>query len=335
MDAKKKIAIALMSGGLDSILAAKIIADLGRFLVVGYHFHHPFLQKASQVGITAVESQARSIGIPLIIDSDYTGFIEMTKNPIYGRGKGANPCRDCRIFILKRANRILKALGGDFLVSGEVVGQRPMSQMKNWLLMIEKEAGVSGILLRPLSAKILNPSLPEKEGWISPQELYDFSGRSRKDQIVLAQKMEISEYPTPAGGCLLTEKSFSTRYFDLIKHCPKFGLDELKTLKLGRHLRLPSGIKVIIARDKIESEIIYAYIGISWVMTTSNIPGPYALLDREPDSAEILEIGALIASYSKARCEKSVEILIFPPKGVQKTESVKPADKAEYSNYLL
>lgn len=333
---KQKIALALLSGGLDSRLASKLIADLGRFLVVGYHFHHPFSGAPAQERIRAVKKAARDIGIPLIIDSDYDAFIEMTKTPAHGRGKGANPCRDCRIFVLRRAKRILSSMNGHFLISGEVLGQRPMSQVKNSLNLIEKQAEVRGVLLRPLSGKLLPPTLPETEGWIARDELLDFVGRNRKRQFALAEKLGIKDYPTPAGGCLLTEKAYSARYYDLLKDAPDFGEIDMESLKFGRHFRLESGIKLIVARDEAECNLILERLsGTFWIATTVDIPGPFAALDREPTEQEIMLVGGIVAGYSKAREFAEITIELTSPDGAKIRKTVIPQDKRDFVKFML
>ncbi len=330
------LALALLSGGLDSILAARIVRDMPKIRVIGYHFHHPFTSPVGADGLLDAEREAFELGIPIIVDADDRGFIEMTKHPVHGRGKGANPCRDCRIFILKRAARMLERIGGDFLVTGEVIGQRPMSQVANAMNLIEKQAGVRGILLRPLCGKLLLPTIPETNGWIDRDALFDFSGRNRKPQMALAKEFGIDDYPSPAGGCRLTERAFAMRYFDLLERAPDFGMVELKSLEVGRHFRLPSGLKVIIARNKAECDFIHRELAKKfWLIDTPKITGPTAALDREPTADELPQIGGLVASYGKARDLASVEMTLLSPAGEQRSFSAKPLDKGDFQSYLL
>ena len=332
----ERIALALLSGGLDSILAARIVRDMPKIRVVGYHFHHPFTSPVGKDGRLDAERQARELGIPIIVDADDDAFIGMTKHPLHGRGKGANPCRDCRIFILKHALKMLEMIHGDFLVSGEVLGQRPMSQVKNALNLIEKRAGVRGILLRPLSAKLLPPTLPETGGWIERDALLGFSGRDRKGQMALADSYGIVDYPQPAGGCPLTELAFSVRYFDLLENAPDFGIIDVKSLYAGRHFRLPNGFKLIIARDEAECDFIYRELAEKfWIIDSDEIPGPAAAIDREPNADELAQIGGLVASYGKARALSAVGMTLISPSGERSTFTVKPLDKKAFQGYLL
>lgn len=331
-----RTALALISGGLDSILAARIADSLPGISVIGYHFRHPFAGETGDDGLLTAERAAFRAGLSIIVDSDDRGFIGMVKNPAHGRGKGVNPCRDCRIFILKKAARMLELIGGDFLVTGEVVGQRPMSQMRNSMFLIEKEAGLSGKILRPLCAKNLPPTIAEEKGWIRREDLYDFSGRNRKPQMKLADEIGVDEYPSPAGGCALTDLNFARRYEELEELAPEFGPTELESLKYGRHFRLPGGIKLIIARDEPECiEMRRKLAAKFWFLDTPDIPGPLGALDREPTEDELLSAAGLLASYGKARRLDSVRMELISPGGASRYFDVTPADKSDFREYLI
>ncbi|MEJ2568461.1 MAG: hypothetical protein P8Z50_06280, partial [candidate division WOR-3 bacterium] len=209
-------AVSLFSGGLDSILAVKIIQNQG-IDVTAFHFVLPFNYIKNKKQINVVKT-AQELNIPIEIIPGEKDYIEIVKSPKYGYGKNMNPCIDCKIFIMKKAFSFMKKIGASFLFSGEVIGQRPMSQRKKVLEMIVKESGADGFLLRPLSAKLLPHTIPEEKGWVKREYLCDFEGRSRKPQIKLAKKLGVTEYPSPAGGCLLTDFDFSIRLKDAFKH---------------------------------------------------------------------------------------------------------------------
>jgi len=234
-------ALILFSGGLDSILAAKVLMDQ-KIKVEGITFKSYFFD-AEQA-----QKAAKEIGLPLKVIDISKEHLKMVKNPKYGYGKAMNPCIDCHILMLKVArqmqkNKVRQAGNSfSFVATGDVLGERPMSQNKQALELIEKEAGLAGYLLRPLSAKLLKPTIPEKLGWVDREKLLDIRGRSRKRQIALAQKYKIKKYPTPAGGCLLTDLEFGKRLKELFKIYPKCDGNDIELLKLGRHFwqKLPN-----------------------------------------------------------------------------------------------
>jgi tRNA U34 2-thiouridine synthase MnmA/TrmU len=217
---------------------------------------------------------------------------------------------DCHTLMYKLAGNVMKKKGYDFLFSGEVLGQRPMSQTRSSLNYVEKHSGHAGFILRPLSAKKLNQSIPEKNGWVDREQLLSISGRSRKQQIALARKYGISDYPAPAGGCLLTDKGYSARLKDLMDHQSEFTKNELHLLKHGRHLRLSNQTKIIVGRTQIENERILSLWNPAKdiFLKTKNVPGPIVLI---PNGAfqEMILIGAEIcAGYSKAKDAFKVKV---------------------------
>ena len=236
------------SGGLDSILAAKILMEQ-EITVKGITFKSYFFD-AEQA-----KKAAKKIGLPLKIVDFSKEHLEMVKKPKYGYGKAMNPCIDCHILMLKVAKAIMKKEKSSFVATGEVLGERPMSQNKGALTLIEKESGLSGYLLRPLSAKLLKQTIPEKLGWIDRKKLLDISGRSRKRQIALAKKYKIESYPTPAGGCLLCDLEFSRRLKELLKICPKCEDSDIELLKYGRHF-WNDKIKIVVGRNEQENKKI-------------------------------------------------------------------------------
>lgn len=252
-------AIALLSGGLDSTLAAKIVADLG-CRVIAVHYSHPFCareKKTEQALLELARSLAAQAGVELRVTRLDEEMLALVKRPPHGYGSQVNPCIDCRILMLKKALETLKMEGASFLVTGEVVSQRPMSQQKRILARIDREAGVEGLVLRPLSARLLEETVPEKKGWVDRNKLYAFSGRSRKPQIDLAVMLGIIDFPNAAGGCLLTDPRFSERVKDLLRY-GQLTMNNVELLKLGRHFRFSAEEKLVVGRDQRENEVIEA-----------------------------------------------------------------------------
>ena len=254
-------AVILLSGGLDSTLAAKMMIDQGVELFA-IHFTSPFCTCTRGAAGAGCHSQAQIVagrmGIPVRTVSKGMEYIEIVRRPKHGRGSAMNPCVDCRIFTFRKSREYMEEIGASFLVTGEVVGQRPMSQRVDALRVIEKHSGCAGIVLRPLSAQHLEPTLPEREGWVDREKLLHIVGRSRKEQIRLAGEWDISDYPCPAGGCLLTDKTFSVKVKDLLDHSPAPDMTDLNLLKVGRHFRMPGGEKVIVGRDEAENRKLEA-----------------------------------------------------------------------------
>jgi len=247
----KKKAIALLSGGLDSTLAVKIILDLG-IEVEALNFTSPFCTctgKNSGCKSEAVRV-AKEYNIPIKVMHKGIDYLEIVRNPLHGYGKGVNPCIDCRIYLLKKAKEYMYESGADFVFTGEVLGQRPMSQRRDTLRVIERESGLDGLLLRPLSARHFEPTIPEKEGWVDREKLLDIEGRSRKVQMQMAEDLDVKNYPCPAGGCLLTELSFVPKVRDVFDHTEELNLRDFRLLKTGRHFRISLDSKAIMGRNE-------------------------------------------------------------------------------------
>jgi len=331
-----RLALVLISGGLDSILATRLAAELPDITVIGYYFRHPFENELLRNGLSAAERAAFTACVSIIEESDDASFFDMIINAKLGRGKGANPCRDCRLFILRKAAAMLEKLGGDFLITGEVVGQRPMSQLRNHLNQIENLSGIKGLIVRPLCGKLLPPTIPEKRGWIKRESFFDFQGRNRKPQIELAHKLGIFDFPNPAGGCILTQAAYAKRFFDLMKSGDKIDAKQLSLLRFGRHYRLPSGLKFLIPRDEAESErALDIAAGQLYILTYNDIPGPIAILNRAPVADETTTAAVLLASYGKLRKSNVVSMKIEVPDGTITKFSVKPANKEYFRDYLI
>lgn len=241
-------AIGLISGGLDSILAVKMIQEQN-IDIIGLCFISPFFDNSPKV-----KKIAETFGIKLKTIAFGDDYIKMIQKPKYGYGKALNPCIDCHVYMLKKAKALMENLKAGFIFTGEVLGERPMSQNLQALKNIERESGLIGKLLRPLSAQLLEPTIAETSGIIDRTKLGKISGRSRKPQIELAKKYGITDFPQPAGGCLLTDKTFSQRLKDALRH-NESSLNDLELLKVGRHFRIDN-TKIIVGRNKNENELI-------------------------------------------------------------------------------
>lgn len=316
-------ALALLSGGLDSILAIKLVLDQS-VEVVAVNFVLPVTaEKEDYVGKTA-----KRFGIPLIRVEVGEEYIEVIRNPRYGYGSGMNPCIDCRIYMLREAKKLAQEIEAQFIVTGDVLGERPMSQYRKALMLEEKEAELENMILRPLSAKLLPETIPEREGWVDRSKLLAISGKSRKPQIALAEKFGLQdEYPSPSGGCLLTYKEFASKVRDLFEHKEHVTKRDIELLRIGRHFRFKE-YKIIVGRHEDENTLLlelknpedYAF----------EVPGcgsPITILEcSETKSKEAIELAAkLTARYSDAD-EKKVLIEYWNGAG-KKSMIVSPLDE--------
>jgi tRNA U34 2-thiouridine synthase MnmA/TrmU len=262
-------------------------------------------------GATCLASQkaVETLGIPLKVFNVSVEYLSVVKHPKHGYGSNMNPCIDCRIFMLKKAKAHMEESGAVFIVTGEVLGQRPMSQRRDAMRLIEREAGLEGLILRPLSAKVLPVTIPEKEGWVDREKLLEIQGRSRKPQIELAGHYGIHDYPCPAGGCLLTDPGFAKRMKDLMFHNPDFSLNDVHLLKMGRHFRLSHGVKLLVGRNEEENQKIRTFAqGEDILLKVSGFPGPLSLLRGKLDQDDIEKAAAITAHYSKAKDLKKIEV---------------------------
>lgn len=294
-------ALALLSGGLDSILAVRLILEQG-IDVEAVNFLTIFCDcMYKENNCLSAKLAADKLGIKLQIFEVNEEYLEIVKKPKYGYGSQMNPCIDCRIFMLKKARQYMKQIGAEFIVTGEVLNERPMSQRLPVLKLIEREADLQGLIVRPLSAKLFEPTIPEKKGLIEREKLLAISGRSRKPQIFLARKYHITDYAWPAGGCLLADPGFSGRLRDLMRYVPDFTLNDVKLLKLGRHFRLTDKAKLIVGRNAKENEMILS-LGREndYFFYPLDAKGPIALGRVEFNSDLIHLSGGIIARY----CDK-------------------------------
>jgi tRNA(Ile)-lysidine synthase TilS/MesJ len=320
MMTQQRKAAALISGGLDSMLAARVMQEQGVY-VEGLNFYTGFCVEGHTHAIRKKDQQkakrnnalwvAEQLGIKLHIIDIVEEYKQIVFNPKHGYGANLNPCLDCKIFMVQKAYEWIQAKGFDFIITGEVVGQRPMSQRKQTMPVVARESGADDRLLRPLCAKNLPPSLPEREGWVERQQLFDFSGRSRKPQMALAQRYGIEEYAQPAGGCcFLTDAQYSDKLADLwqARGSKKYEIDDIMLLKVGRHLRPMPHFKLIISREEGEGKFLQGYRKRFDHLTTRSHPGPLALIDGSVTEAEIRLAARVVARYSQGRDASEVEL---------------------------
>lgn len=307
-------AVALISGGLDSSLAAAAVKGQGVEVVCVY-FKIPFCPVKLQPAENFAEEFSRASGMKTLTMDLQDEFLEAVKHPRFGYGKNMNACIDCRILMLRRAYAVMKEQEASFLVTGEVLGQRPMSQFRKTMETIDAEAGVEGLVLRPLSAKLLSETLPEKNDWVKRQELYSFSGRSRSPQIDLAVMLGVIDYPQPAGGCLLTDPGFSRRLRDLLRH-GTYDPNNVEMLKVGRHFRFTDNMKLVVGRNERENAVLesLARSGDVIFRPEGNTAGPTSILRSAVPSEAAPELIERSAAITASYCDsggKPVNVEVF------------------------
>ena len=286
-------ALALFSGGLDSILAARLVQEQG-VDVTGLTFTTPFFNAHK------ARAAAEQIRLPLVVEAITGEHLQMLKSPRYGYGKNMNPCIDCHTLMLKIAGRKMEQTGADFLVTGEVLGQRPMSQTRQSLRVVAKNSGYADDILRPLSAQLLDPVKAEQEGKIDRSRLLAISGRGRKEQMRLAETFGISHYPPPAGGCLLTDPMFARRLRDLMLHGEDRRISDYELLKYGRHFRIPEAGKIIVGRNQADNEALRGLAAEDdLVCLMADFPGPLVLAPGGSEASTAVA-ASLCVRYSDA-----------------------------------
>ena len=322
---RKVRALGLCSGGLDSMLAGLVLREQG-IDVEWVTFETPFFNAAK------ARKASKMTGIALTVRPIFNVYIKMLKDPPAGYGKCMNPCMDCHALMFKLAGELMQEKNFDFLFSGEVLGQRPMSQNKSSLGYVEKHSGFKGYIVRPLSARNLPLTIPEKEGLVDRDRLLDISGRGRSRQIKLAEKFGITDYPAPAGGCLLTDKNFSNRLRDLFEHQTGCTEEELHLLKHGRHFRLNPDTKLIVGRTEQDNENILKYHNpaADTVIDVKDYPSPIALVPHGAKKDSIQLAAAICTGYSKAPKLAPVDVLIKTSgrKKVIQVIAIQPEDVA-------
>jgi tRNA U34 2-thiouridine synthase MnmA/TrmU len=292
-------AVALISGGLDSILAARIMMDQG-FDIIGLYGTSAFSKSYGAEYDTHAARVSRAVGIELRIMDLGQEYIDLIRHPRHGYGKNINPCIDCKIFMLRKARAVMDEVAASFVVTGEVLGQRPMSQRRDTLYLIERDSGMKGMIMRPLSAKLLPPTRAEQEGIVDREKLLGISGRSRTVQLQLAERYGIEGFSTPAGGCLLTDKNFSEKLRDLFTDKQQVTPGDIRLLTVGRHFRLDAGLKVVVGRNNRENKVLISLAPHGYhLFMPHGFPGPVALLEGAPTQEIRQAVGRLIITYSK------------------------------------
>jgi tRNA-specific 2-thiouridylase len=287
-------ALGLFSGGLDSMLAAAVLRGQSIDVIL-VCFVTPFF------GAVRARESAAHLNLPLR-EVDFTDkYLPLIYDPPHGFGRGHNPCIDCHILMLREAGALMAAEGFDFLFTGEVLGQRPMSQNRGSLNLIARESGFADLLLRPLSAKSLKVTAPEARGWVDRDRLLNLSGRGRKRQMALALEFGITRYPAPAGGCLLTDPGYAIRLKELLRHVQMASRPELELLKYGRHFRLPGGAKAVVGRTQRENEAIETLRSSgNFLLQVDQYPGPLVLGCGVASQEDLEAAAGLAAAYSDA-----------------------------------
>ena len=343
MSTPQRKAVALISGGLDSLLAARVIQNQGVH-VEGINFYTGFCVEGHTHAIRKKNRQkqkrnnalwaAEQLGIKLHIIEVIDEYKDIVLNPRHGYGKNLNPCLDCKIFMVNKAQAWawMEENRFDFIITGEVIGQRPMSQRKDTMPVIARESGADDRLLRPLCAKNLPPTLPEREGWVNREELYDFHGRNRKPQIALAREFGFDDFAQPAGGCcFLTDKAYSAKLQDLWDSRGErdYELDDIMLLKVGRHLRPKPHYKIIIGREEGENNYLSGYRRQFTSIKTVSHEGPFTLVDGPAADDDLLEAAAIVARYSQGRDADQVIVEISEPDGSSSRRTVTPLSSSE------
>ncbi len=333
---KQRKALALVSGGLDSMLAVKVIQEQG-IHVEGVNFFTGFCVEGHTHAIRQKDRKkpkrnnalwvAEQLGIKLHIVDIIDEYKDVVINPKHGYGANLNPCLDCKIFMVRKAHEWIAEHGFDFIITGEVIGQRPKSQRKETMPVVSGESGAGDLLLRPLCAKNLPETLPEREGWVQREQLHDFSGRSRKPQMALAQAFGIEDYAQPAGGCcFLTDEQYSVKLADLwrARGDRRYDLDDIMLLKVGRHIRPAPNFKLIVSREEGEGRFLQGYRKRFINLESQSHKGPLVLVDGSPDEQDLELAARLVARYSQGRDAELVEVTLAGPDREPKALRVKP-----------
>jgi tRNA-specific 2-thiouridylase len=335
----KHKAIALISGGLDSLLAVRVMQEQG-IEVEGINFYTGFCVEGHTHAIRNHDKDkqkrnnalwaAEQLGIKLHIVDVIEEYKDVLLNPKHGYGANMNPCLDCKIFMVGKAVQWIQENrkdGFDFIITGEVIGQRPMSQRKKTMPIVAKESGAEDILVRPLCAKNLPATKPELEGWIDRDKMYDFSGRTRKPQMALAAKYGFTDYASPAGGCcFLTDKSYSDKLVDLwdARGTREYEMDDIMLLKVGRHIRPKPEFKLIIARDSGESKYLEGYRKQFVTIQVVSHNGPLTMVDGDIKPEDFELAAGVVARYGQGRDAEKVKVHIFVPGKDIKIMNIKP-----------
>ena len=311
-------AIAMISGGLDSTLALALVKRQG-IEVKAINFYTGLCitetqrRKGGRPDGTVPRNEALRAAADLEVEVEYvdvseSGYLDLIVNPRYGYGANANPCVDCRIFMMRKAREIMEAEGASFVFTGEVLGQRPKSQRRDTLRIVERESGLTGRLLRPLSARLLEPTIPERDGLVDRSRLLDISGRSRQRQMALARELGVTDWPQPAGGCCyLTDESFAQKFFDILDAREEAGearrirKEDVVLLSTGRHFRISPRAKLVVGRSEVENAVLDGYGAGRARLEARGLSGPVALLEGVATWEERVLAARIVARYGKGR----------------------------------
>jgi tRNA-specific 2-thiouridylase len=299
-------AVALISSGLDSLLSAVLIKRFG-IEVTGLHCFFRFDPFLDEDRVRRIRELFRLHNIPIVVKDITDDFLKIFLDPVHGYGSEMNPCIDCRLLTLQCGKILMEEIKAKFLITGEVVGQRPMTQNKPTLFHIDKVSGLKGLILRPLSATILPPTVPEEEGWVDREELYGFSGRSRKPQIELASRLGIEDYSQPAGGCLLTDPEWARRAKMLMKNrgVSEISVDSIRLLRLGRQFWPNNHLWVVVGRNERDNVMLESFADGRWIFEPDQIEGPTAIAENVMDETDRKIVSGIVARYcSKCRSDE-------------------------------
>lgn len=329
-------AIALFSGGLDSALAILLVLRQN-IEVTALTFLTHFgcdISDRSDCGSNPYPT-AEKFGFNVKLMHLGQDFLDIIKSPKYGYGKNMNPCIDCRILMLREAKRLMELVNADFIITGEVVGQRPKSQFRSTMRLIERASGLDGYIVRPLSARLLPETIPEKNGLLDKNLLEGISGRSRKRQLELAQQLGLEDYPSPTGGCLLTDVGYSRRLRDLLAHCDRIDFDDLNLLRVGRHFRLDNNTKLVVGRNEADNDRIEELAKPHHlVLEALGTGSPVSLYIGEGNKRNLEKAAAITARYSDLKNSPTVEITCVSGDECQKI-LVSPASPEETGKYQI
>ncbi|MBD3314484.1 MAG: DUF814 domain-containing protein [Chitinivibrionales bacterium] len=317
--------IVMFSGGLDSVMATHILKEQG-LQVHALHFVLPF---ESGLGMKheEVKRHADRLGVELRIEEEGEEFVRMMRDPHFGYGKHVNPCVDCRIHRLRKAKKIMEEIGAAFIATGEVIGQRPMSQRRESMRMVEKRSGLEGYLLRPLCAPLLEPTIPEEKALVDRGRLPAIKGRGRKEQLAYAKAHGLS-HGSPGGGCVLTQEGMAERYADLLAHTPDYTLRDFKLLAYGRRFRLKDDAVLIVGRNCAENTVIEKLVEPDDIrIELEEIPGPLGLLIGNGDEDAVQKAARIIVRYSRVRENESAKVTILSKEEMQALRAVPAKDK--------
>ena len=343
--ARKAHGIGLLSGGLDSALAAKVLQRAGAEVTCVHFFtgfcvtgHNSRIGRKDRPVANHALGVAAQADIPVELVDISDEYLPMVIKPAHGYGANMNPCIDCRIFMINRAKAYMEEVGADFVFTGEVIGQRPMSQRRSTIDLIEKDTDLEGRLLRPLSAKLLPPTIVEKEGRVDREKLLGLSGRTRRPQIALAKELGINEFMQPAGGCcFLTDKAYSHKLRDLLAHMPdgeQLDMDNVYVLGVGRHFRLSPEVKLIVGRDEVENRFLDYYRKTSWVVEATDFKGPTAVVCGDPAPDHFATVASMVARYGQGREATSVQVS-FARNGNARVVDAAPASDETLELYRI